>query len=131
MEVVQVAVLEDEGSVRPFGGALRANRVVTLIRPRHIKRDATLEELDRYWARELRRVVDEKGCNIVCFCAEVLVLSNDGTPFAAVLVRIEQNESLSEELIYPYRKYIDSGVSFESPTVTHVQHRLFNTQSPS
>lgn len=67
---------------------------------------------------------------MVCFCAEVLVLPKNETPFSAVIVRIEQNELLSEELVYPYRKYVDSGVTFETPTVTQLQHRVFSPQDP-
>jgi len=102
--------------------------LVTLIRPSHIKRDAKLEELDAYWVSQLRRFANEKRSKMVCYCAEVLVLPTAGAQLASVIIRMEQDGTLSEERIYPYRKHADSGVSFDSPAVKQMEFRVFDHQ---
>jgi len=109
----------------PFRATLGTKRDVQLLIPKSMKQDATRDELDAYWAVELRRAAAAGECKTVCSCADVHVPTDEGVLIPAVLIHIEHAEVFSENILYPYQKEQGSEIIFGEPAGEATEHRVF------
>jgi hypothetical protein len=126
LRVVTKLVLQmmAKGGFCPFGAVMGPNRSAKILMPKGWKKDAARDEVEAYWARELRKAVSDTGCRTVCWCADVRSPKEDGdfTPF--MLIHVEQ-ASIAEDMGYPYLKDGNSKVELGSPTIVQTKARVF------
>jgi hypothetical protein len=115
----------ENGGLTPFGATLGEKREVQLLVPDRIKPDATLEELDAYWTRELRQAAAKGDCDTVCTCIHVGMQTEEGISVPALLIHIEQADAFSEDILYPYEKGERSEVIFSEPTTEAAEYQIF------
>lgn len=115
------------GGLMPFGATLGSKREVQLLVPESIKPDATLEELDAYWTRELGQAAATGECDTVCTCVHVGMQTEEGISVPALLIHIEQMNAFSENILYPYEKAEESDVVFGEPTTEATEYQIFKT----
>jgi hypothetical protein len=116
----------EKGGFVPFGATLGTARDVKLLMPKKFKQDATRDEVETYWAEELRNATAIGNCKTACSCADVRVPMHDGSLVPGVLIHIEHAEGSAEDIIYPYGK--DEGaVVFGEPTRVGVERQIFTS----
>jgi len=120
------ATLLPEGGFKTFGAVLvlGPNRKVVLVRPKFVKKGATRQELDTYWAKELKRFALSKHGQTVCWCCDAVLIQEAGSAIPAVLVHIEHPKAYSEDMLYPYSIY-DSQASLKAPTIDAAAYHVF------
>lgn len=112
------------GGFIPFGATLGSKRDVQLLMPKSMKKNVAPEELQGYWARELRQAGASGDCRTVCWCADVRTNLDGGQPVPAVFVHIEHPEAYAENVLYPYK---DEGSEWvlRQPTVEVTEYQIF------
>ena len=98
------AKLIGQGGFVPFGATLGPGRNVKLLMPKGWKENATRDELEAYWSRELKKATTEPDCKTVCSCADVRVPMYNGDLAPGILIHLEQIGSPAEDIVYPYLK---------------------------
>ena len=124
--VTQLAAsLLPQGGFMPFGAVLvpSPSRKVVLIRPTGVKKDVTRQELDRYWAKQLRLASVRHNCKTVCWCGYVGIQERSlVTP--AILIHVERPATYSEDLLYPC-SVLNSQASFKAPRTYATSYCVF------
>lgn len=121
------AKLIKQGGFVPFGATLGPGRNVKLFMPKDWKENATRDELETYWSRELRKAVNDAECKTVCSCADVRLPIDNGNLVPCIFIHIEQAPRLAEDIAYPYMKDGDSEVKLGAPTTVQTEPRIFST----
>ena len=111
-----------KGGFIPFGATLDSKRHVQLLMPKSMKKNTTRDELQVYWARELKQAAASGACKTVCWCADVRADSDGGALVPAVFVHIEHCDAYAEDIFYPY---VNEGSECE---VT--EHQIFISPAP-
>jgi hypothetical protein len=127
LEVVTqlAAKLIRQGGFVPFGAALGPGRNVKLLMPKSWKQNATRDEIEAYWSRELKKAVDKGECKTVCSCADVRIPLENGNLVPCIFIHIEQAQSCAEDIGYPYRNDGESEVKFGTPTSVQTETSVF------
>jgi hypothetical protein len=126
--VIRVAGQQlESGGLMPFGATLGAERDVKLLMPKSFKKDSTRDEVESYWAQELRIAIADGSRETACSCADVRVPMEDGSFVPGVLVHIEHAESSAEDILYPYYNH-DGSVLFREPTRVVTKRHIFIPQ---
>jgi hypothetical protein len=89
------------------------------------KENATRDELEAYWSRELKKATTETECKTVCSCADVRVPMDSGDPAPGIFIHLEQIGSPAADIVYPYLKDGISGVKLGTPTSVETESRVF------
>jgi hypothetical protein len=114
----------ESGGLTPFGATLGSERDVKLLVPKGFKKNPTRDEVEAYWAGELRKANATGKCKTVCSCADVRVPVEGGNLIPGVLIHIEHAEGSAEDVLYPYRN--DEGsVVFGVPTSVKAELQVF------
>src|ERR1700758_2172644 len=95
------AKLIGQGGFVPFGATLGPGRNVKLLMPKGWKENATRDELEAYWSRELKKATTEPDCKTVCSCADVRVPMDNGDLAPGILIHLEQIGSPAEDICLP------------------------------
>ena len=112
-----VAKLIRQGGFVRFGATLGPGRNVKLLMPESWKENATRDEVEMYWSRELKKAVDMRVSAItVCSCADVRIPLENGNLLPASLFTSNRVKSCGEDIVYPYQKGQDSEVKLGIPT---------------
>lgn len=119
------AKLIGEGGFVPFGATLGPGRSVNLLMPKNWKENATRNECEDYWSRELKKATANGDCKSVCSCADVRIPMNSGDLAHRLLIHIEHAQSCSEDIGIPYVKDGDSGVRLGAPTSVKTEAKVF------
>lgn len=119
------AKLIGKGGFVPFGATLGPGRNVKLLMPKSWKENATRDEVEAYWSRELKKAVDTGENRTVCSCADVRIILDNGNPAPCIFIHLEQAASLAEDIAYPYRHDSDSQVILGTPTLVQTEPRVF------
>jgi hypothetical protein len=119
------AKLIGEGGFVPFGATLGPGRNVKLLMPKGWKENATRDELEAYWSRELKKATTEAECNTVCSCADVRVPIDGGAFAPGIFIHLEQVGSPAEDIVYPYLKDGISEAKLGTPTSVGNESRVF------
>lgn len=98
------AKLIGEGGFVPCGATLGPGRNVKLLMPKGWKENATRDELEAYWSRELKKATTDAECKTVCSCADVRVPMASGDLAPSIFIHLEQVGSPAEDIVYPYLK---------------------------
>ena len=119
------AKLIGEGGFVPFGATLGPGRNVKLLMPKGWKENATRDELEAYWARELKRGATEAECKTVCSCTDVRVPMDSGDLAPGIFIHLEQVGSPAEDIVYPYLKDGNLEAKLGTPTSVETESRVF------
>jgi hypothetical protein len=114
-----------KGGFVPFGAMLGPGRNVKLLMPKDWKKDATREEVEAYWSRELKNATTEAPCKTVCSCADVRVPMDSGELLPGIFIHLEQAGPLAKDIVYPYVKDGNSEAMLGTPTSVESEHRVF------
>lgn len=117
--------MSTEGGFCPFGALMGQDRSAKILMPKGWNKDATRDEVEMYWARELQKSVSETRCRTVCWCADVRFPKENGDFVPFVLIHVEQ-PSVAEDMGYPYLKDGDSEVKFGVPTIVQTKAQVFS-----
>src|SRR5256885_16433137 len=91
-----VAPQLERGEFVPFGAILGQNRDVQLLMPKGMKRDVARDELDTYWVQTIRKANASGEYLTACWCADASGQTDDETLIPALLIHVENANSLSE-----------------------------------
>jgi hypothetical protein len=93
--------------------------------PKGWKENATRDELDAYWSRELKKATADADCKTVCSCADVRVPMDSGDLAPGIFIHLEQVGSPAEDIVYPYLKDGISEAKLGTPTSVETESRVF------
>jgi hypothetical protein len=119
------AKLIGEGGFVPFGAPLGPGLNVKLLMPKGWKENATRDELEAYWSRELKKATTEAECKTVCSGADLRVPMDNGDLAPGIFIHLEQVGSPAEDIVYPYLKGGISEAKLGTPTSVETESRVF------
>jgi len=119
------AKLIGQGGFVPFGATLGPGRNVKLLMPKAWKENATRDELEAYWSRELEKAITEADCKTVCSCADVRASMDSGDLAPGIFIHLEQVGSPAEDIVYPYLKD-GTEAKLGTPTSDETESRVFD-----
>ena len=115
----------EKGGFVPFGATLGSGRDVKLLMPTGWKENATRDEHEAYWTRELRKASLSGECKTVCSCADVRLPREGEEPVPAILIHMEHAEDSAEDIMFPYAKDESATIVLGTPTSVLTEHHIF------
>ena len=113
------------GGIFPFGATLGTGRDVTMLAPKSVKKDVSIEEVSRHFSKLIAEAAAKTQLVAACYCADVRMTSTTGTLAPALFIHIEQPNGTSEDFAYPYAVGADSKMVFGEPTVVDAHREIF------
>ncbi len=87
--------------------------------------DASREEIEQYWAHELREAIVPGDTRTVCYCIHVRVPVSEGGTLPCVLIHVEHVEGGADNFAFPVRKDENSNFVLGRPMYQATERVLF------
>jgi hypothetical protein len=126
--VIRIAHTQlEKGGFIPFGATLAAGRNVQLLLPNSAKGEMTIEAVDAYWRKQMRKAVEAGKVKALCTIADVRVTDSDSKLARGVFIHVEHAGGDAEDILYRYTKDENSKVTFLESTRRTTTLEFFNS----
>ena len=98
------------GPFLPFAVILGSKRNARTLFTQDLEPDATREEIEQYWAHEIRQAIIAGDTRVVCYCIHVRVRVAEGGTLPCILIHVEHVEGGADNFAFPVRK--DQNLNF-------------------
>lgn len=123
-----VALLQlQRGAFLPFAVTLGSTRNAKTLFTSDLEADATREEIEQYWAHELREEIVPGDTRAVCYGIHVRVRVAEGGTLPCILIHLEHVQGGADNFAFPVRKDENGSFVLDRPMSQPAARVLFRS----